>query len=138
MGKGSKSDQGAASPVNQLVKMHLRETSRLPRLGAEYAALVTDGSIDLYNRLKARDSIDSIYCTAIVALLNAIMSSFANAPTAADRDDHLRRAYAGLDMLTKLVDVRENRRALLNDAGRREEVLNQLFNRNLFPQAKIE
>jgi hypothetical protein len=139
MSKEPNSNQVAGlSSVIQLVKIHLLESSRLPHLAAERAAQVTAGSIDLYNRLKARDSIDSIYCTAIVALLNAIIGSFENAPISSDRDEHLRRAYEGLALLTNLVEVRENLRALLNDADRREEVLNQLLSRYLSVQAKTE
>jgi hypothetical protein len=115
--------------VMKLVKLHLVGSSRLPHLAVGPAAEATAGSIELYSRLRARDSIDSIYCSAIVALLNAIMGSFAEAPLGRDRDDHLARAYEGLALLTNLVEVRENRRALLDDTQRREEVLNELMSR---------
>lgn len=120
----------------QLVKAHLGQTSRLPNLGAELAAQVSEGSVELYNRLKPRDPIDSMYCTTIVALQNAIISSFARATR---REEHLGEAYKGVALFIETVAVRESRRALMEHIERRQEIVNELMHRyGLEPHNKGE
>lgn len=126
MHRDPESDERRSS---RLVQLQLLETSRLPHLAVERAVQVTAGSIELYNRLKARDPVDSIYCTTLVALQNAVMASFAEATTSRERNEHLTRAYEGAALLMESVAVRESRRALIEDSDRREEVLEQLVKR---------
>lgn len=117
-------------PSDQLVAFHL-QSSAPSCLGAELRRTVINGSIDLYGRLKVRDPIDSIYAMAIVAMHNAVMSSYAEAARYSKTEDehHLHRAYEGTALLIDLVAARENRRALLDDPKRREEVLQELMRR---------
>jgi hypothetical protein len=111
--------------AGRLVQLHLHETSRLPGLASELATHIREGSVEVYNRLKPQDPVDSIFCTTIVALQNAIISSFAKATISQNRDKHVGQAYEGVALLMDIVAVRENRRALIEDT-RREEVLDEL------------
>ena len=122
----------------RLVQLHLQQTCGMPHLAVEQAAHVTEGSTDLYNRLKARDPVDAIYCTTLVALQNAVMASFAEAALSRGRDENLARAYEGVTLLIEAVAVRENRRALIADTERREDVLNQLMLRYISVPPKAE
>jgi hypothetical protein len=122
----------------RLVHLHLQQTCRMPYLAVEQAAHVTEGSTDLYNRLKARDPVDAIYCTTLVALQNAVMASFAEAALSRGRDENLARAYEGVTLLIEAVAVRENRRALIADTERREDVLSQLMLRYISVPPKAE
>jgi hypothetical protein len=117
--------------AGRLVQLHLLQTSRQPHLAAQPAADVTEGSVAVYNRLKPRDPVDSMYCTTLVALQNAVMASFTEATTSRERNEHLARAYEGIALLTDLVAVREDRRALITDTERRNEVLDQVMRRYL-------
>jgi hypothetical protein len=113
----------------RLVQLQLQATSRLPHLAAAPAADVTSGSMELYNRLDPRDHVDSMYCTTLVALQNAVMASFAEATTSRERNEHLAHAYEGIALFIEAVSDRESRRALIDDTRRREDVLNQLIKR---------
>ena len=90
----------------------------------------------MYKRLKPRDPVDAMYCTTIVALQNAIISSFAEAAISRDRDEHLAQAYEGVALLMETVSVRENRRALSEDTCR-EEVLNELIRRYVVTPTEV-
>jgi len=117
-------------PSDELVTFHLLQSSPLGYLGAEPRRTVINGSIDLYRRLKARDPIDSIYAMAIVALHNAVMSSYSEAARCSKtRGEDLDRAYEGTALLIELVTARENWPAVLDDGDRREEVLQELLRR---------
>ena len=126
MSMNPRSNEGRSS---RLVQLQLQETSRLPHLAAQRAADVISGSIELYNRLDPRDPVDSIYCTTLVALQNAVLSSFAEAATSRERNEHLKHAYEGLALLNEAVAIRESRYALIDDTHHRESVLNQLMKR---------
>jgi hypothetical protein len=120
-------------PSDHLVTFHLHQSAPLGNLSAERGAKVSAGTVDLYNRLKVRDAVDSIYCLSIVALLNASMNSYSEATCSSkNRDENLDRAHEGTALLMDLVTARENRRALLEDRSRREEVLEELIRRYCF------
>jgi hypothetical protein len=76
--------------------------------------------------------VDSIYCMSIVAMANASMKSYSMATRRTDSES-LDRAYEGTARLMDLVTARENRRALLEDRNRREEVLEELVKRYGLP-----
>jgi hypothetical protein len=119
-------------PSNELVAFHLRETAPLENLGVAWSDKVSSGTVDLYNRLKPRDAVDSIYCMSIVAMANASMK-FYSVATRRMESESLDRAYEGTARLMELVTARENRRALLGDPNRREEILEELVKRYGLP-----
>jgi hypothetical protein len=123
--------------AGRLVQLHLHQTSRLPRLASELATHISEGSVEVYKRLKPRDPVDAMYCTTIVALQNAIISSFAEAAISRDRDEHLAQAYEGVALLMETVSVRENRRALSEDTCR-EDVLNELIRRYVVTPTEVD
>jgi hypothetical protein len=121
---------GSLRPSDYLVGFHLHQSAPLANLGVETREKVSAGTVDLYNRLKVHDAVDSIYCLSIVALLNASMHAYDEATwSSKNRDESLERGYEGTALLMDLVTARENRRALLEDRSRREEVLEQLMQR---------
>ena len=117
-------------PSDHWLGFHLHQSSAISNVGAEVSAKISGGSIDLYNRLKPRDSIEAIYSSSIVALYSALMKSYGEAALSARvRDENLDRAYEGTALLVELVTAFENRRALLGDPKRREEALQALMMR---------
>lgn len=53
-------------PSDELMDHHLNQSLRTSHLGLEPRSRVINGSVDLYNRFKARDPVESLYAGAIV------------------------------------------------------------------------
>ena len=120
-------------PSDHLMGHHLNGSLRTSHLGPEPRSKVQKGSVDLYNRLKVRDPIDSLYAGAIVALSNALMSAYGDATygSQSSRDENLRRAYEGTALFIDLVTAFESRRDLKDgsDPERRAKMLQDLMMR---------
>jgi len=117
-------------PSDHWLGFHLHQSSAIGNVGAEVRAKISGGAIDLYNRLKPRDSIEAICASSIVALYSALMNSYGEAARSTrERDENLDRAHEEATLLVKLVTAFENRRALLGDPKRREEALQALLMR---------
>jgi len=117
-------------PSDYLLGFYLRHVASRSNLGAQLAAKVVDGGIDLYKRLNPRDTVDSIYCLAIIAKLNMVMKLFDESTwISKDRAEHLHAARQEMHLLMELLTARENRSALLGDRKGREEALEKLWQR---------
>ena len=131
-GEIEKAEQAEPRPSYNLMKFHLQQSLATSHLGLEPRSRLINGSVDLYNRLKVRDPLDSLYAGAIVALNNALMGAYGGATygSSSSRDENLRRAYEGTALLIELVTAFENRRDLkLPNPDLRAEVLQAAMRR---------
>jgi len=131
-GKIEKAEQTEARPADNLMKFHLQRSLPISHLGPEPRSKLINGSVDLYNRLRVRDPIDSLYAGAIVTLNNALMSAYGEATygPGSSRDERLRRAYEGTALLIDLITTFENRRdSRFADPNLRARVLQDALGR---------
>ena len=120
---------GAAKPPETLVNFHLQQVAPRAGLTSDLSQKAHAGTVDLYNRLKARDAVDSIYCRMIVAVLNSSMRAYDEARLGSRREEKLQLAYERTEFLMALITARENRLAVLEDRSGREKAIEQLMRR---------